>query len=180
MTNRNCSSCGKKYPQTKDYFVSSKHCKLGLSYVCKACANLQKLAWKKKTGYKYKNKPGRKKDSIKSSFEDKNIYKSARNMRQGIILRGKNILCDKIHLTIKYFYEYLIKNSYCECCGLKFDFNSGRMINHSKAPTVDRINPNIGYILTNIAIICWRCNAVKGSGTIESLGNLLNWLQNEM
>lgn len=35
------------------------------------------------------------------------------------------------------------------------------------SPTVDRINPTLGYTKLNVAVICKLCNSTKGSGSAE-------------
>ena len=49
---------------------------------------------------------------------------------------------------------------------------------NDNSPTVDKIIFEKGYMLDNIAIICWRCNAIKGSATIKELNLLYNWMVN--
>lgn len=46
----------------------------------------------------------------------------------------------------------------CPCC--KTPMESGGD-NQSTSPTIDRINNDVGYELSNIWIICHRCNSMK-------------------
>ena len=47
------------------------------------------------------------------------------------------------------------------------------------APTLDRINPNKGYIRDNIAVISYRANTIKNKGTVEDLRKILTWLEEQ-
>jgi hypothetical protein len=44
---------------------------------------------------------------------------------------------------------------------------------HANAPSVDRINPNIGYVPGNLRIISWRANALRSNGTLEEMEHIV-------
>jgi hypothetical protein len=47
---------------------------------------------------------------------------------------------------------------------------------NARSPTVDRIIPELGYVVSNVAVICWKCNAIKKDATLLELKNLLAWM----
>jgi hypothetical protein len=54
---------------------------------------------------------------------------------------------------------------YCPILGIELDyFAQGR---NENSPSFDRINPNLGYIKGNVAVISWRANRIKNDGTAE-------------
>lgn len=40
MNTRVCKKCGREFPETEEYFVKSKECKCGISFMCKICKAL--------------------------------------------------------------------------------------------------------------------------------------------
>lgn len=57
---------------------------------------------------------------------------------------------------------------------LKINLTTGRAKDNS--PSLDRINPSLGYIPSNILVISHRANTIKGDSTIEELRLMLeNW-----
>jgi hypothetical protein len=61
--------------------------------------------------------------------------------------------------------------THCACCGVPLDYSMGRGRNNmvSRSPSLDRIDPREGYTIRNVAVICMRCNTVKGDATLEEL-----------
>ena len=45
-----------------------------------------------------------------------------------------------------------------------------------RAPSIDRINPNLGYIKGNVEIISWRANFLKSNGSSEEFKLLSEYL----
>lgn len=55
----------------------------------------------------------------------------------------------------------------CQRTGIRFSADSARVANSPKpyAPSIDRIDPRIGYIKGNIQVVLWMYNRCKGVGT---------------
>lgn len=174
---KSCSKCGEEYPATSEYFRTSSSCKNGISNVCKKCVAIAKKEWRKDTG-RYKRGPRQ-----TLSFEERCaadfILRRAMILRQGIVKRSKdkNLPCDSEILTVSYFDSLLRDNSFCECCGIKLDCSFKNQVN-DRSPTVDRVVPTLGYVISNVAIICWKCNAIKKDAALVELKNLLAWMMN--
>lgn len=67
----------------------------------------------------------------------------------------------------------------CPCCGVKMKVQcgpSGRGATPS-SPSLDRINPKLGYIPGNVAVICNDCNMTKGKAGIAELERVVKWLK---
>lgn len=50
------------------------------------------------------------------------------------------------------------------------------MMTHA-SPSLDRINPKLGYVPGNVQIISSRANTLKNDGTIEEMTLLLEWMK---
>jgi hypothetical protein len=70
--------------------------------------------------------------------------------------------------------ELFRTTSNCQCCGKELEIGfSGTNPNgwrtNSNAPSIDRVNSRKGYILGNIAVICWNCNHRKTDLSLDDL-----------
>jgi len=71
--------------------------------------------------------------------------------------------------------EDIIIPEYCPILGIKLDLKAKRSYD---SPSIDRINPKLGYIKGNVQIISWRANLIKSDMTIEECEKLLEHLRN--
>jgi len=191
---KSCSKCGETYPANKVYFRTANTCINGLSNICRKCFQKQIRGWKLKTGlvssdhqfpeYNFSvdriKLPKLPKFSLKRYQKySSDIIRTAKILRQGILKRSreKKLTCDKDILTIDYFCERLSQNSVCECCGRLLNLCSKAVgVLYPDSATVDRVNINVGYIIDNVSILCWKCNAVKKDASLHELEQLYNWM----
>ena len=47
----------------------------------------------------------------------------------------------------------------------------------ASAPTLDRINPALGYVPGNVAVISWRANRLKSDATLAELRAVTTWVE---
>ena len=56
-----------------------------------------------------------------------------------------------------------VQQGHCEVTGIKFDFDKSSNYNKNPyAPSIDRIDSKIGYIKSNVRIVIWQYNLMKG------------------
>lgn len=48
----------------------------------------------------------------------------------------------------------------CACCGVELLIEQGHG-RQPNSPSIDRVVPDRGYVIGNVAVICWRCNKIK-------------------
>jgi len=60
----------------------------------------------------------------------------------------------------------------CEASGVEFD-----LTNRELSPSLDRINPALGYTKDNIAIITLRMNRLKNDGTADEHETIANYIR---
>lgn len=64
----------------------------------------------------------------------------------------------------------------CEVTGLRFSFEITGKRMSPLSPSIDRINPNRGYVVGNVQIVCWLYNRAKGDGAHEDVMMLVEAL----
>jgi hypothetical protein len=64
---------------------------------------------------------------------------------------------------------------YCPVLGIPLFFGNTHQGDNS--PSVDRINPKLGYVKGNVAVISLRANAIKQNATVEEIRAVADWLE---
>ena len=59
---------------------------------------------------------------------------------------------------------------------LKLEFSIGRTSRPDNIPSLDRINPNLGYVPGNVAVISFRANRLKNDATAQELQAIVDWI----
>jgi hypothetical protein len=65
----------------------------------------------------------------------------------------------------------------CTCCGCTLDYSTGRGHDKDHSPSLDRIDNGKGYTVENVAVICMRCNWVKGDASLAELEMIANYMR---
>lgn len=65
--------------------------------------------------------------------------------------------------------EDVVVPDFCPVLGLPLYRNSGGRAQGPNSPTVDRIDPDLGYVKGNVRVISARANAIKSNATPEEL-----------
>lgn len=65
----------------------------------------------------------------------------------------------------------------CPVCRIRLEDAIGKGRKQNASPSVDRLEPSAGYVPGNIAVICSRCNMVKGDATAAELARVAKWMQ---
>ncbi len=63
----------------------------------------------------------------------------------------------------------------CPVLGIPLRRGEGQLEEWS--PTVDRINPLVGYVRGNVCVISWRANRLKSDATVEELRLVLAYVE---
>ena len=68
------------------------------------------------------------------------------------------------------------KDKTCVYCDVVFNFRRSHH-DRSDSPTIDRLDPKRGYSEENVAICCYRCNAIKNNATFQELRQIADRLE---
>ncbi|WP_266156761.1 hypothetical protein [Dyella silvatica] len=66
---------------------------------------------------------------------------------------------------------------FCPVLGLPLYRNSGGRAQGPNSPTVDRLDPDKGYVKENVKVISARANAIKSNATPEELLRVAAYFQ---
>jgi hypothetical protein len=77
---------------------------------------------------------------------------------------------EETDLTDEIIFDMLESQDCCSVTGIAFDFNSVQdMKCNPFAPSIDRIDPSIGYLKSNVRLVIWQYNLMKGEISDELL-----------
>jgi len=175
-----CRTC--KKGKTIDKFGQYSRSKDGLETQCKECKNLQSRQYYKthprKNRGKYRrayylnnrNKISEQNKLKRKTYPLQSIFKTVKMRAQKL-----NIPCDSFDNLYNYL-KPIYNIGKCECCG-KIVTQGG---NKNDIPSVDRIIPELGYVIGNVAILCGECNRIKSSGTWQQHDMIADWIKERL
>lgn len=67
--------------------------------------------------------------------------------------------------------------THCPVLGIELKRRTARGDNEPSAPTVDRLDPALGYVKGNIHIISRRANNIKSDATVDEIVRVAQWMQ---
>lgn len=70
--------------------------------------------------------------------------------------------------------------SHCPILGTELVINWGGRAQSNSSPTLDKIDPSLGYVKGNVAWMSSEANRMKSNHTIDSLENLLAWMKGKL
>lgn len=190
-----CPSCRELKP--RDGFFKNKNAKDGMSSECRVCDNIRSKARRKKLktiekadiDHQICSRCGQDKlihhythsSQTKTGYSSFcrdcasvkfNEYASSNENRIKMLLQRIRTKCNKENIPYDLTTEDIVIPEKCPVLGIPLVFGGTRGY-HSNAtegsPSVDRIDPNGGYVRGNIVIVSWRANRLKGNAMISEL-----------
>lgn len=173
---KKCSKCGleKNYSE----FFKDNRLNRGYRSDCKECHLLVQKC--------YKN---RNKDKINI---DRKIYESDPIKRVKINIRSSNWNKNNLNKTMLSAAKKRAKNQKCDfnlvlediqipkfCPLLGIEIIRSNIKASPNSPSLDRINPNLGYVQNNVHVISRRANTIKSNATIDEIEQILLWFNNK-
>ena len=69
---------------------------------------------------------------------------------------------------------------YCPALGIKLDyFRKGRGKHSPASPSLDRLDPEVGYVATNVRVISNRANRIKNDATTAELRAIADYVDSQ-
>lgn len=178
---KTCSKCKKEKLITE--FSTNKITKDGYYAWCKECRTEYNRDYIKKKPKKYilKDRKYISKDGKYDSEYFRNAY--IKNTLRILVnaricfARKKNLPYDSQEDLINYLKPIFDKRK-CEICDRDLESSIGYHAYCS--PSIDRIVPRFGYVVGNVAILCWECNKIKNNATPEKLFEIAEWCKERL
>lgn len=64
---------------------------------------------------------------------------------------------------------------YCPALGIKLFI--GERGSRENSPSLDRIDPKLGYVKGNVIVISWRANRIKSNASYDEILKIGSWLE---
>ena len=174
MDTKTCTKCN----ETKELklFNAQKNGKYGVTSVCKVCRSeydknpkhkQRRLEYSRKRGYTDADRDYYAKRRVEEP--EWYLHQSAKN---GAKKRG-------IHFSITI--DDILIPDVCPIFGWKLEMKAtgSKHKPNDFSPSVDRIDSAKGYVKGNVAIISYRANIIKNSGTIEEHRRIADWMEEQ-
>lgn len=137
---------------------------------CKMCARLkartESMTEEKRIKRLQKQKIYAKENKEANTLRLRDYYKSKWGRAKSMMKTAKrrsSKFDTETDLTDEFIFDILETQSTCAVTGIEFDYNS---VEDTKcnpfAPSIDRIDSSIGYLKSNIRIVIWQYNLMKG------------------
>lgn len=91
------------------------------------------------------------------------------------LLRAARRRAQKAHVPCTIGLEHIRIPKLCPILGIPLARGKAKRV-HAGSPTVDRIIPRLGYVPGNVAVISWRANVIKNSGTAAEHRAIADWV----
>lgn len=95
------------------------------------------------------------------------------------VLKGGGSNERRLNLSVKYLQDLQEQHPVCECCSVGLDFHphSSGGDRPTNLATLDKVVPSLGYVVGNVAVLCWTCNRNKRDMTSDTLRQLLSYVE---
>lgn len=109
----------------------------------------------------------------REKYKQNDKYRLNRLLQQAKIrAKYRNLECT---LTIDDLVEIFPKDKKCPVLGIDLFWGEGSDRNNS--PSLDRIDPSLGYTKDNVCIISWKANRIKSDATIDEIEAILYYMK---
>ena len=103
--------------------------------------------------------------SVRKSYIYQSMRAKFRNKRANAVRSGKEWTIEFGDLSFP---------THCPVLNIPLNYFSEQRCENS--PSFDRINPSLGYVKGNVAVISWRANRIKNDGSAEEHRLIAEWL----
>jgi hypothetical protein len=81
-----------------------------------------------------------------------------------------------VQIDLDWLHQKAVETENCPWCKTKLSYVTGRGQRFHDSATLDRLDNEKFMTHQNVEIVCWRCNAAKGT---DSLEGYLTWLRQD-
>lgn len=173
VNSRICNFC--KIEKPRKCFFKHKGNKNDIYSFCKDCAKIKRKIYYEKNKHELLNRQ-RIKRKTKEYKEKNNIrmkeYRKNNPVKQ-LIMWAKS-KCKKRKIPFNLGDNDLVFTGKCAIFGTELVISGDNLDN---SPTLDRINPSLGYVRGNVQIVSHLANRIKSSATLDQLEQIVMYVK---
>lgn len=157
MTVKVCTKC--KQAKPPEEFAKLSRMADGLNYWCKACHNAHKIAW-------------RHTDKGKAAAD-----RWKRDNPRRVMLYSARARARKSGVPCTIALDDIFIPDICPVLGIKLvAAHDGKTGNAPNSPSLDKIDPKLGYVPGNVQVISQRANVMKNDASPKDLLAMADWI----
>jgi hypothetical protein len=156
---KECNRC--KVTKNLELFDNSKHSKDGKYSICKTCKRESYRVW-------YEENPNK----VKVNEENRNKRRRV-NVKETMFERVRR-RCLRTGVEFSIEIDDIIVPTHCPVFGFKLEPSSKGPAANS--PSLDRIDPKLGYIKGNVQVISHLANSMKNNASHDQLVLFAKWI----
>jgi hypothetical protein len=171
---KKCSVCSEV--KTKDNFYKESSSKDDLSCRCKSCQNVRASEYRNSNRDKIRSYQKKYYDSTRQDVNSKLKIRHRLNPKINMLATAKHRAKQKglpFNLTYADFDIPIV------CPVLNIPINVSDNKSSDTSPSLDKIIPELGYVVGNVQVISKLANTMKSNANIEQLLAFANWVNKE-
>jgi hypothetical protein len=174
MHKKICSKCSIEKTEEDFYFYNKNK---GLKRAeCKTCHDLKKKIWTKENedSLREKRKIYRAKKEV---LERRNIHSKEWNKKnlESVLCTHARKRAKELNIPCTISKEDVVIPETCPALGIPLFYGDGKMTDNS--PSLDRLEPSIGYVKGNVEVISVKANRIKNNASLEEIEKVFKWLK---
>jgi hypothetical protein len=108
--------------------------------------------------------------------KDNERYRTGNTLYRQYLARKHTANRNGISFTIEF--EQIEQPTHCPILGLELNYNwSGLNRRDPAKASIDKVDPNKGYVAGNVFVISWRANKLKSDMSLQELENILKYIK---
>lgn len=148
---------------------------------CYTCKLIKAAKWKHLNPEKHAEASGKWQKKNPESLKNTRLRRKSKNPRtywaRACVNSARSRAKEKgfpFNITVEYILS--ITPDVCPVFGVDFDFaGTGRI--RPESPSIDKIIPEKGYVMGNIAVISMKANSIKRDATLHDIKKVVAWLE---
>ena len=165
---KTCIKCSTAKDESEYRIVHVKGRKDWVETRCNACTRVYRRAWQ---NAKYQRNPDEhKRRTLRRYHQSKSdpLQFMVSRTRTNALQKGVEFAMTVSDITLPI---------HCPALGIELTRPGGGL--KETSPTIDRLDPNIGYVSGNVNVISMRANRFKNNATLAELEAIVTWMRSK-
>lgn len=115
---------------------------------------------------------------LAKTYDRRTYQNRSPEQRKKAILNGVKHNARKRKIEFSLEWDKIEWPEFCPVLGIKLNYKAPTNARNSyDSPSIDRHNPKLGYVPSNIVVMSWRANRIKTDACINELEKLVSYLR---